>query len=79
MRERIGTSLNISHLGFAIWSNKKLYFRQASSQYGKIVDVPLIDYLQEQTRTSPTIKGINIQVLVPTKTKSNGCSSFKTT
>ncbi len=64
LRKEIGTALNVSHLGFAIWKNHKLYFRQASSRYMKVVDVLLDDYLRE-IRNSPTIKGINIQIVVP--------------
>lgn len=64
LSEQIGTHLNISHLGFAFWQDKTLYFRQASSQYGKVVNVPLIDYLAEATE-SPTIKGINVLVVLP--------------
>lgn len=60
--KEIGTHLNVSHLGFAIWKNKTLFFRQASSTAGAIVDSPLIDYLRE-ARKSPTIKGINVQVV----------------
>jgi hypothetical protein len=66
LRDKIGTNLDISHLGFAFWHKKTLYFRQASSQYGKVVDVPLITYLQEAL-TSPTIKGINVQIVLPQK------------
>lgn len=62
LREKLGTALNVSHLGFAIWINDTLYFRQASSQFHKVVDVPLIDYLKEALK-SPTIKGINIQIV----------------
>lgn len=65
LRAKIGTALNISHLGFAIWKNNIIYFRQASSELGKVVDVPLISYL-DKARSSPTIKGINIQIVVPT-------------
>lgn len=72
LRKEIGTHLNVSHLGFVFWKNGKPIFRQASSQYGKVVDVPLIDYLS-QARNSPTIKGINIQVVLPSKPLSNGC------
>ncbi|MDR3504257.1 MAG: DUF1460 domain-containing protein [Legionella sp.] len=70
VRDKIGTSLNISHLGFAIWKDKVLYFREASSEYGKVVDVPLIDYLKDALK-SPTIKGINIQVIVPNQPMAN--------
>ncbi|MFI4919332.1 MAG: N-acetylmuramoyl-L-alanine amidase-like domain-containing protein [Legionellales bacterium] len=62
LRKLIGTSLNISHLGFAIWIKGHLYFRQASSQQGKVVDVLLVEYLKEAQK-SPTIKGINIQIV----------------
>ncbi|KTD40164.1 N-acetylmuramoyl-L-alanine amidase-like domain-containing protein [Legionella parisiensis] len=64
LSQKIGTALNISHLGFAIRNNGQLYFREASSEYGKVVDVPLIEYL-EKAQSSPTIKGINIQIVVP--------------
>lgn len=66
LRKQIGTFLDISHLGFAFWDNDVLYFRQASSQYGKVVEVPLIDYLHEALN-SPTIKGINVQIVLPQK------------
>ncbi|WP_058513711.1 N-acetylmuramoyl-L-alanine amidase-like domain-containing protein [Legionella santicrucis] len=66
LSQKIGTSLNISHLGFAIRNKGQLYFRQASSEYGKVVDVPLIEYL-EKALNSPTIKGINVQVVLPQK------------
>ncbi|ARB93540.1 N-acetylmuramoyl-L-alanine amidase-like domain-containing protein [Legionella longbeachae] len=70
LSQKIGTSLNISHLGFAIRDKGQLYFRQASSDYGKVVDVPLIEYL-EKTLDSPTIKGINVQVVLPQKPLTN--------
>jgi hypothetical protein len=75
LHEQIGTNLDISHLGFAIWDKDVLYFRQASSQFGKVVDTPLIEYL-DTARKSPTIKGINIQVVVPTKPTTNSCVQF---
>lgn len=62
LRKTIGTALNVSHLGFAIWINGQLFFRQASSQLGKVVDTPLIEYLKE-AQLSPTIKGINVQIV----------------
>jgi hypothetical protein len=64
LSKEIGTHLNISHLGFAIWKNSILYFREASSQHGRVVDVPLVDYLRD-TLKNPTIKGINVQVVLP--------------
>ncbi|MBI2786689.1 MAG: DUF1460 domain-containing protein [Legionella longbeachae] len=66
LRKEIGTALNISHLGLAIWDKGTLYFREASSEYGKVVDVPLIEYL-EKAQKSRTIKGINIQIVLPSK------------
>lgn len=64
LSNEIGTHLNVSHLGFAIWQKGTLFFRQASSVEGRVVDVPLIEYLKN-ARQSPTIKGINIQVVIP--------------
>jgi len=59
----IGTHLNVSHLGFAFWHKKILMFRNASAIQGRVVDQPLIAYLSD-ARSSPTIKGINIQVVL---------------
>jgi hypothetical protein len=64
LEKEIGTHMNVSHLGFAFWKNGTLIFREASSTYGHTVDVPLLTYLRE-ARKSPTIKGINVQVVVP--------------
>ncbi len=61
--EQIGTRCNISHLGFAFWQDGILLFRQASSIDNRVIDTPLIDYLK-RARTSPTIKGINIQKVI---------------
>lgn len=61
LREQIGTHLHVSHLGFAIRTELGLMYRQASSIAGGVVDVPLSFYLHQQL-TSPTIKGINIQI-----------------
>ena len=61
LREQIGTHLHVSHLGFAIRTERGLMYRQASSAAGGVVDVPLASYLQ-QTLTSPTIKGIHVQI-----------------
>jgi hypothetical protein len=72
LRKEIGTCLNVSHLGLVFWKNGLPLFRQASSNEGKVVEVSLIDYLKDSL-TSPTIKGINIQVLVPIKPLSDDC------
>lgn len=62
LEQQIGTRLNVSHLGFAIRENGKLMFRAATSINQRILDVSLISYLRE-TLKSPTIKGINIQIV----------------
>lgn len=72
LRQQIGSCLNVSHLGFAFWKKDKLIFRQASSIYNKVVDVSLIDYLRD-ARNSPTIKGINVQIVLPQKPLTSGC------
>lgn len=74
LRDKIGTNLNVSHLGFAIWENGTLIFRQASSIENRTIDVPLIDYLRDAMK-SPTIKGINVQVIVPESPLSEDCKS----
>lgn len=72
LRSRIGTCLNVSHLGFAIWKDDTLMFREASSIHQRTVDVPLIDYLQDALK-SPTIQGINVQIVLPEKTFKGDC------
>ncbi len=68
----IGTHLNVSHLGFVFWDNGVLIFRQASSTLQQVIDIPLIDYLHDAQK-SPTIGGINIQVVLPKTSLANGC------
>ncbi|TDJ06435.1 MAG: DUF1460 domain-containing protein [Deltaproteobacteria bacterium] len=59
----IGTHLNISHQGIAIWNRGKLYYRHASSFPHKIVkDTAFKDYFRKYL-DSETLKGINIQEL----------------
>ncbi len=60
LRRELGTRLNVSHLGFAIKTEKGLMFREASSEIGEVVDVPLMHYLQQYLHDK-TVKGINIQ------------------
>lgn len=64
LTKEIGTHLNVSHLGFAIWKNGTLLFRETSSIDGRAVDVSMIDYLKHAKQNSPTIKGINIQAVI---------------
>lgn len=53
--------LLISHMGFAIWKNNILYLRSASSLYHKVIDLPLLSYIENQSRFG--VKGI--VVLIP--------------
>jgi hypothetical protein len=62
--EKVGTHMNVSHLGLAIWKDHTLFFRASSSVYNRVSDIPLIEYLQN-TLKSPTIKGINVQIVLP--------------
>ena len=64
LRKTIGTRINVSHQGLAIWKQGKLYFRHASSHQGKIIDSPFVEQFKEYAK-SPSIKGLNI--LVTTK------------
>jgi hypothetical protein len=57
----IGTNLDISHLGFAFYKNKQLYFRNASMIHNKIYDELLSDYLKKYLH-STKIKGIHIEM-----------------
>ncbi len=60
LTKEIGSHLNVSHLGFAIWKGGILYFREASTIEHKVIDIPLTDYLATYLH-SPTIKGIHIE------------------
>lgn len=64
LKNKIGTCLNVSHVGFAIWKKDTIYYRQASSIKQCVCDIPLVEYLHS-CLTSPTIKGINVQKLRP--------------
>jgi len=66
LKETIGTNLNISHIGFAVWKDNILYYRNASQLLGKVADIPMTDYLKN-TLKSPTIRGINVQQIIITK------------
>lgn len=72
LTKEIGTHLNVSHLGFAFWKNNQLIFRHASATEGQVVDVSLIGYLKAALN-SPTIKGINIQVVATEQLKPSLC------
>lgn len=70
---RIGTRLNVSHMGFVFRKNGELRFRHASLLKKKVSDMSLVNYL-EKARTSPTIRGINIQILLPQAPEIKNCS-----
>lgn len=61
--DKIGTDLNVSHVGFVLRKDKALIFRHASSELKRIVDVFLKEYLYQRI-ASPTIKGINVQKIM---------------
>ena len=61
----IGTHLNVSHIGFAIRDQGKLYFYQSSSVMNKVIKSPLEDYLISML-AHPTVQGINVQIALPT-------------
>lgn len=42
----IGTYLDVSHQGLAVWKNGILVYRHASLEFAKVLDVPLIEYLE---------------------------------
>jgi len=63
LRDKIGTNLNVSHVGFAIRQDGELFYRQASSIERRVMDIPLAEYLGYRLE-SPTIKGIHIQSLL---------------
>lgn len=72
LEKQIGTRLNVSHMGFAVWKGETLMFRQASSQENAVIEVPLIEYL-DTLRSSPTIKGINVQIIEPQRALGKNC------
>lgn len=61
VRDKIGTCLNVSHLGFGFWLGDQLVFRHASAEAGKVEEVLLSDYLIWCMETIETVKGVNLQ------------------
>lgn len=58
--EKIGTDLDISHMGFVFHQQGKVYFRHASALHQQIEELPLQDYLKNFLH-HPIIKGIHIE------------------
>lgn len=56
----LGTDIDVSHLGIVVSSARGLKFREASSIYMKVTDVPLIGYLRGYL-SDPTVIGINLE------------------
>ena len=57
----IGTAMNITHMGFAIWKDNQLYFRAASTESSSVTSLNLANYV----RSRVWIKGISIWQLRP--------------
>lgn len=72
LTKQAGSHLNISHMGFAFREKGELRFRHASLLNKRTSDMSLIEYLAS-TRSSPTIRGINVQVVVPKKPSAKNC------
>jgi hypothetical protein len=64
LKDKIGTDLDVSHLGFAFWHDGQLWFRNASSLKMQVMEESLAEYLK-RTRSVPSIAGINVQILTP--------------
>lgn len=60
LKDKIGTHLNVSHVGFAIWNNGKLYYRHASSVGTKVITQEELTHYLARTLSSPTIRGISV-------------------
>ncbi len=69
LKNKIGTNINVSHLGFGIRKNGILYFREASTSQKKVIDTKLTEYLKKYL-TNSTVKGINVQQILPPQEKS---------
>lgn len=63
MKKRIGTQINIVHMGIAIQKDHHLIFREASSRHKKVTDIVLVDYLKHLSRFS-SIKGIHVEQII---------------
>ncbi len=63
LHDKIGTNLDISHMGFSVRKNGVLYFREASLIDKKVIDIPLADYLKNYLH-SPTVKGIHLEQII---------------
>ncbi len=62
VEKKIGTRLNVSHMGFVIYTPAGMMFREASRNKHEVSDTPLIEYLREYLNGS-TVKGIHVLVI----------------
>ena len=69
LQKRIGTNINVSHLGIVFWNKGVLWFRHASTEKKQVIELPLEQYLRK-AQLSPTIKGINLQIVLDKPLKS---------
>jgi hypothetical protein len=60
IKEKIGTDLNVSHVGFAFRIENRIVFRHASSLAGKVLEVPLGEYLSSYLEKSSDVPGIHV-------------------
>lgn len=59
----IGTHLNVTHQGIALWKDGSLIYRHASLEFGKVMDTPLLHYLGKYTLDGRKV-GINVQKIL---------------
>lgn len=63
LKEKIGTNLNVRHMGWVFHINDEIIFREASTIHKKVVDVPLAEYLSSYYNPANLeTMGINIQM-----------------
>jgi hypothetical protein len=62
LASKIGTELDISHLGFGIKTKHGLILRHASEMVGAVVDTSLAEYLASQAKQK-SFAGINIEAI----------------
>lgn len=62
VKKWIGTNMNITHQSIAIRKHGTLYLRHASLVKNEVVDENFVEYFAKY-RTSPTLKGFNVQAL----------------
>lgn len=71
VKKKLGTQLDVFHMGFAIKTAQGLVFRSASLKKGNVTDIPMDKYLLElyQKAEDKTKVGINVQQILPPRFK----------